>query len=393
MVEKILNPDNWQPLSVEEQLNIARQSDDQKDGPRQKIWANSSQLISPLSFYKYLKARFGPPNGFVMFLKNRSSDNLIHWQYSLRAFDATINIWGKTSGIEISVKQNSILDITENEWQLLVENVQNDYKKYSKEMSNVGSQFEHWSLFINPFSRIERVIKDYVYQLEKLNLTEAGSYIIGSKGSYDSYKRDLKKWIKNITKAASLGTTIRMLCPVMAESFINLILLVFRKSEYAKDERLYENLIRQQIDIRVKTLHLHCTCFPKQIDSDNTAFKNFHTLMNRRNDFLHGNIDPNKLIVEEVWFDERFIPLFKKDEGVIKKMLRNYCSNVEPENAIGDFQRISGLIELILMSMDDESLRLFVQIMADQMPGINKKTKRLGVLFPSGYLVENYIAG
>ncbi len=178
----------------------------------------------------------------------------------------------------------------------------------------------------------------------------------------------------------------------MAESFINLILLVFRKEEYANDERLYENLIRQQIDIRVKTLHLHCTCFPKKIDSSNTAFKEFHSLMNKRNDFLHGNIDPNKLIVEDVWFDQRFIPLFKDDEGVIKKMLRNYCNNVEPEYAISDFQTISNLIELVLMSMDYDSFKLFVQIMADRMPGINKKTKRLGVLFPSEYLVEGYLA-
>ena len=42
-------------------------------------------------------------------------------------------------------------------------------------MTEVQSKFEHWSLFINPFNRIERVVKDYVYQLEKLNLKEPGS--------------------------------------------------------------------------------------------------------------------------------------------------------------------------------------------------------------------------
>jgi len=391
MLEQILDPENWRIQSIEDQLKRAEKNRLEEKGPRPKMWFNTAQMISPLTFYKYLKARFGPPNGFVMFLKNRSSDNLIHWQYSLTASDSFIDIWGKTSGIEISIKADSISEITENDWQTLIENIQADYKKYGNDMAEVQSNFEHWSLFINPFNRIERVVKDYVYQLEKLNLKEPGSYIIGSQESYDNYMKDLKRWIKNITKAASLGTTIRMLCPVIAEAFINLILLVFRKSEYKDDERLYENLIRQQIDVRVKTLHLHCNCFPNQINSDSNAFKNFHTLMNRRNDFLHGNIDPKKLIVEDVWFDDRFIPLFKKDEGVIKKMLRNYCSNVEPEKAIGDFQIISDLIELVLMAMDDDSLRLFTQIMADQMPGINKKTSRLGVLFPSEYLVENYI--
>jgi hypothetical protein len=42
------------------------------------------------------------------------------------------------------------------------------------------------------------------------------------------------------------------------------------------------------------------------------------------------------------------------------------------------------------MAMDDNSLRLFVQIMGSRMPGINKKTKRLGVLFPE-HLAEGYV--
>jgi len=63
----------------------------------------------------------------------------------------------------------------------------------------------------------------------------------------------------------------------------------------------------------------------------------------------------------------------------MKKMLKNYCTNVESLKAISGFETISSLIELVLMNMDDVSLKLFVQIMSSRMPGINKKTKRLGV--------------
>jgi hypothetical protein len=150
--------------------------------------------------------------------------------------------------------------------------------------------------------------------------------------------KGLKVWTKNISEAAALGTTIRMLCPVMADSFINLILLVFRKEEYVNDERLYDNLIRQQIDIRVKTLHLHCTCFPQRINSKTDAFKKFHTLMNKRNDFLHGNIDPSKLVIQDVWFDQKIIPLFKDDEGFIKKMLKNYCTMSNLKKLLNHFK-------------------------------------------------------
>ncbi len=280
--------------------------------------------------YCYLTARFGPPNGFVMFLKNPSSDNLIHWHYALCAPQSVINIWGKTSGLELSIKTSADTILTDNDWEKLVVNFQNDFKKYGREMKEAQSKFEHWALFINPFARIAHTLQEYIYQIEKLNLKEIGC-TNGTKESIDKYKKELLRWTKNIGKAASLGTTIRMLCPVMAESFINLILLVFRKEEYKNDERLYEGLIREQIDIRVKTLHLHCSCFPNQIDCSSPVFKKFHALMNKRNDFLHGNIDPYKLIVEEVWFDQKTIPLFEKDEGIIKKTMRNYCTNVHPK--------------------------------------------------------------
>ena len=121
MLEQILDPENWKLQPMEEQLRRARENDSGEKGPRPKMWVNSSQLISPLSFYKYLKAKFGPPNGFVMFLKNPSSDNLIHWQYSLLGPESIIDIWGKTSGIEISIKADSVPEITEKDWQVLIE--------------------------------------------------------------------------------------------------------------------------------------------------------------------------------------------------------------------------------------------------------------------------------
>jgi hypothetical protein len=389
MIEEILNPTNWVAQSVEDQLSAATEKKD--EGKKPQGWYNLKRSISPLALYKYLKARFGSPNGFVMFLKNPSSDNLIHWHYALVAPEAIINIWGKTSGLEIYIKTLTDLTLSEKDWLLLEVNLQAGFKKYSKEMKTIQSQFEHWSLFINPFSRIEQTLNDCLNQLERLNLDEIVSTPQGSKESLDKYHKELKRWTNNIGKAATLGTTIRMLCPVMAEAFVNLLLLIFRKDEYKNDERLYESLTRQQIDVRVKTLHLHCICFPKQIDHTSPAFKNFHTLMNGRNDFLHGNIDPNKLIVEEVWFDQKIIPLFEKDEGFIKKMMRNYCTNVERQRAIVDFQIVSDFIELVFMAMEENYLKQFVQLLSDRMPGINKKTKRLGALFPSQYLVENHV--
>jgi hypothetical protein len=388
MLDIILDPASWTLQPLNEQ---AKKSDASKKGKKSQMWINAQTQLSPVQFYLYLKMRFGQPNGLVMMFKNNTTDNLIHWQYAFKSGEAVINVWGKTTGIEMSVMGETIKKINESDWKIMVSKLLIEFKKYVKEIKELKSDLEHWSLFINPFSRIERTVQDYMYQLEKLNLEEPFRYSSSSKKEFDAYKKQLDRWTKNISKAASLGTSIRMHCPVMAESFINLVILVFRNEELAKDKRLYDNFLRQAIDIRVKTLHMNCNCFPKQIDDSSDSFKNFHTMMNNRNDVLHGNIVPKLLQAEDVWFDQRTIPLFEKDEGIIVKMLRNYCTNVEREKALNDFQVVSNLIELVLMSMDDDSMRIFMQIMGDRMPGYNNKTGRLGALFTQGPLVESFI--
>lgn len=181
-----------------------------------------------------------------------------------------------------------------------------------------------------------------------------------------------------------------MLSPVLAESFVNLLILVLSKSEFKQDQRLYENLIRHQIDIRVRMLHLNCDGFIKAIDSEKEEFKNFQTLMNNRNDFLHGNIDPKRLMFEDVNFDHKFIPLFTEDEGIITKTMKNYLTNVEREKAFSDFIIVQKFIRFVLSHLANDMQDFMQHLMMTRMPGLSDKTNGIGILFPIG-LVEHDI--
>jgi hypothetical protein len=58
--------------------------------------------LSPLTPYCYLKARFGLPNGLQMLFKNHeSTDNLIHWHYTIRSGDEKLDIVDHTTRVEI----------------------------------------------------------------------------------------------------------------------------------------------------------------------------------------------------------------------------------------------------------------------------------------------------
>ena len=133
MFDEILNPNNWKPFEVESQLKFLRENEKKSNKKKPNYWVNSPQIISPLALYKYLKARFGPPNGFITMFADNSSDNLIHWHYSLITHTAVIDIFGKNSGLEILVKTNeSKVKFKPKDWQKLIENLQNNFKFMEK---------------------------------------------------------------------------------------------------------------------------------------------------------------------------------------------------------------------------------------------------------------------
>jgi len=173
-----------------------------------------------------------------------------------------------------------------------------------------------------------------------------------------------------------------MLCPVLGEAFINLLILLFKKDEYKTNERMYNAMLREQIDVKISSLHLHCNGFEKPIDINDKRFKDFLTLMNNRNDVLHGNVNPSLLYVDDVWFDNKYIPLFKNDEGLIKRMLRKYCVNVERETALKDYKIVLDFMVMILCNLENKHMEQLVMFMGERMPGINKANNRLGTLFP-----------
>src|SRR5262245_58875271 len=66
-----------------------------KEAPRPEVGAwIIHKALSPLDLYVYLRARFGAPNGFAMTLKHPSSDNLIHWNWTLQSGDSVIDFLG-----------------------------------------------------------------------------------------------------------------------------------------------------------------------------------------------------------------------------------------------------------------------------------------------------------
>ena len=344
----------------------------------------NESTLSPLTLYCYLKARFGIPNGLQMLFKNfESSDNLIHWHYTIRSGDEKLDIVGHTTRVEFYALSDH--EYTKDEWVKLLAVIKEDFKRCGKELSTVQKSLEHWTLFINPYRRLRYIVDGHVANLKQLELDKLQP--VGAiQNGYDKedFTKKLSIYISAHTKAASLSSMIRMSAPVLAESFVNLVIFLTVKPEVKSDSRVYNDFIQKHIDIRLKTLPLFCDGFVSKPDESISQVKEFRRLMDRRNFVLHGNFDPNTLAVGDVWFDH-LTPLFKEERMFHERVTEHSLTHIEPNEALKDMAIVDDFIEYILSLLDDKAKLRVLSFKDHATSGWLKSRGRIGRLFPDHF--------
>jgi len=288
----------------------------------------------------------------MMALRTKGTDNLVQWGYCLRSRGYMFLIHGTSGRVEFL-----FVELTASEWYQLIANIKADFKRLGPSISNIRQRLKRWSLFINPFRRVQRTVLALAQRLAAIKLEEPAPRPLAlTRAAADEHHKKMERWGYDTFLAATLGTSIRMLAPVLAEAFVNFVSFVLARSDVRADDRVYEHLLRQPIDVRVRSLHIYCEGFTKPVNYDDPAFAKFHTVMNSRNDFLHGNVDPKRLSFEEVFIDtfhgDQIIPLFKDDRGMIARYVRNSLKFVEPEGALNDLDVVRSFVVYLLGEMD-----------------------------------------
>lgn len=377
MSETILNVQSWRlPKDMSEYesyLSILKSND------RKISRFIVTDEISQLDLYCYLKSRFGTANGMSMAFRAPSSENFIQWNYLIIADNHFIDLTGFNTQTTISIQGTILFDALK--FKALIENIKNDFQRIRTKLSKVKRSLERWILFVNPYKRLERIVNSYERQLKELDLdTLPIPQNPSDSTEIENFYSKLNKCSIAYSMAVELGTSLSMIIPVFGESFINLLIFVCAKSEIKNDRRMYENTIRTQIDVRIKSLHLNCNGFIKPVDTSKQEFKDFHSLMNSRNDFLHGNIDPHKLMYDEVYFDKT-IPLFKHNQSFSERTLLPPLQLIEPKTVLKNIEIVKNFISLVLDHMSPDHRKYVESVMQTSQPGWRKDTKTIGILF------------
>jgi hypothetical protein len=272
-------------------------------------------------------------------------------------------------------------DRDEDESEHLVNCIKTDFSAWGRQMSEVRKHLEDWMEFVNPYQRLRTSVDNLLQDLRSLGLSPEDQ--VPSEGTtFEPFPEE--KWNELSTKySKGLGLCfgIRSMLPVLAEAYVNFLLFVLLRPEIKADERLRDNIIRQPIDVRIKSLHLNCVGLSKQVDYSTPECKSYHTLVNERNDLLHGNVVLEKLKFNEIYFHGR-VPVFKEYRSMWERTVGTEIKSVGLHRMEAEVKIVNDFIEHLGTYLLPDIKKQINLMSAKRNLGWNKKNARIGVLFP-----------
>lgn len=371
---------NIQAFKLEDLNNFIQEKE--KKSPNTSVskhWIIKNEL-KPVDLYCYLHAKFGPPNGLLTMCRREDSDNLIQWDWMLKTVSGTVWIQGHNFRTEIFVIGK--MEDTKFTVEDFISQIKFDFKNHGKEISNTKKSLEKWTEFVNPFCRIKTTVNHHFSKLAELELDISKDRI---PNIFDLEHEH--KWTEITNKyhfAVGIIYGLRSMLPVMAESFINCLIFILCRPEIKSNQRLFDTTIRQPIDIRIQSLHLNCLYFVEPIDYTSDECKKFHTLMNERNDMLHGNINISKQSFGEVYFNKN-MAIYDTYQDHWEKSIGILIESVKFHTIHEDHKIVENFIEYVLSKINPKARKELEMLLDTSFLGFNAKTGRIGLLFPAHF--------
>jgi hypothetical protein len=350
-------------------------------------WGNSlfrhSQLvirtrISQVDMYAYLRARFGVPNGFQNFLRSNDSDNLVHWDFALKAGDVDICIQGIIRDVVIVILE----PMADEDWKALILALKAEFGRIGSEKSQMLKSFEKFVVFQNKFAVLAQLCGELHASIADAPAATFSLPRITTKKSARAYNVGMKKITTRATNLFGDCLKLRLLTPIMAEAFINMLILTLCKLEIRKNTEAYDAFVREKIPRRLALLNTNCVGFMQPVNQSTDACKDFLRVMNARNFAVHGNVDPIREQIETVYFEGKR-PLFQESGDHVLKFFEHLEGINAPQIAAKDYENVHMFLTELHNLLEPQYRRFFEIVIADAYPGYEVKDKRVTKILPS----------
>lgn len=345
--------------------------------------------IKPIDLYCYLCAKYGRPNGIMNFLRGDTSDNLVHWEWALFDDECLILIQGHNFRTEIQI----LGTIPSSESKLtFIKQIKNDLKNYAKPMRGVREHLEKWTEFVNPYHNIKSTIEQQIGELRQLNLSPETDRVPSPKSHLElqEFKDKFTAATQRYIFATGLAFGLRCMLPVLAETFLNLLIFALCKKPLRDDQKKYEEFVSDTIRNRLNNLHVNCFGFERAVDESKSECREFYKLMNDRNDLLHGNFKISKLKTGDVYFNGR-VPVFYEYKDMWAKTIGTTIDFVKLSTIEKNLKTVNEFVEYLISLLSEDKKKLVRDLMSIRDLGYFEKENRYGILF-SGRAVDMFMA-
>jgi len=204
---------------------------------------------------------------------------------------------------------------------------------------------------------------------------------VGSKEELEQYEQALKRMSDRPKALYGDCLKLRLLTPVMAEAFINMVILIFCKDEIRNDLERYQEFVRAGVPDRLSLLSKNCDGFARPVDSNTDAYAQFMRVIDKRNCALHGNVDPLRETVEIICFDGKR-PLFANPGNHIECLFEQLERLYAPSEVISDYEAVHRFLVEIAECLTERHQAFFEQVITDAFPGCELKKRRVTRILP-----------
>jgi hypothetical protein len=379
-----LNIEAWRKSTHSEVLEFF---DTKNPGRPERHILGVRSRLTPVDVYAYLKARFGVPNGLQNIFRRDSSDNLIHWDFNLKSGNVDLYFCGAAREVHIMVTER----LTDEQWKALILAIKRDYARAARSKSEAMKSFEKYFVFPNKFTSLAKLCAELHEGIVDAPPNEELPDFPEAEARLEAYKAAMGRKSKRATELYGNCLKLRLLMPIMAEAYINMLILMFCRDNIRKDAEQYQMFLREKVPRRLELLSQYCYGFTRTIDTKTDAYANFMLVIAKRNFALHGNVDPVNEKIEIIYFDGKR-PLFATPGHYLKTFFENLERLNDPQRVIQEYEQVHAFLSEIADCLSPQHKSFLDVVMSDAFPGYEVKKRRITRLLPD-HLVMSMLPG
>ncbi len=243
-----------------QESDFQRVSEEELTDPDSRTLLLKPDAPQTYTAYLVLKDWFGPPD-------EEDYETKIQWQYYIKAGEILLEIydWKSTS------------------WHLAVYHPDNDVTVAQE----VAAKFLD-ILYKQAPRYAERVRSASLTATELVLLNPFAAYFSGAEALMDALDNAVENRILGIRE--HLIPSAFFLLVASFEGFLNLLYELYLKPSL-RDERVYQRLGREQVDLKLRLSPIYCVCFKYElIGYASDEFQRLQYIVGLRNEFIHANL-------------------------------------------------------------------------------------------------------